>query len=188
LRRLAATVALVLVAVTAPGCGAVRGLLDTERALKRAGFERVNINVDSNGPVDVVQVQARQSRAHENPNDAVAEVVWTEFPFRFDRLNVFVTSAAPRSYSRADLEARFGARPPGLDDKSLEDSLRRTGIAVLIVLAVAFVGFLVIVVVTIVLVVRAQRKRRAQIQTGPWIPPPGPPGAGGPPFAPPPPG
>ena len=185
MRRFAPTLALVLglVAVTAAsGCGAVRGLLDTERALKRAGFERVHLNVDSRGPIDTIRVEARQARSHDNPNDAAAEVVWKEFPFRFDQLDVFVSSQPPRSYSRAELEGLYGPRPRGLDDKSLEDSLKRTGIAVLIVVAVAFVGFLAIVIVTIVLVVRSQQKRRSQLQTGPWIPPPGSGGAPPPPL------
>jgi hypothetical protein len=186
-RRAAALVfvAGLVLTVSVSGCGAVRGLLDTERALERAGFEQVNLAVDRNGPVEWVRVEARQARSHDNPNDAAAEVVWKEFPFRFDRLSVFVAPATPRSYSRTELEQRFGPRPRGLDDDSFEDSLRRTGIVVLVVVAVAFVGFLAIVVVTIVLVVRAQRRRRAPLQTGPWIPPPG---SGGVPPPPAPPG
>jgi hypothetical protein len=173
-------VALALV-VVATGCAAVRGLLDTERALRRAGFERVDISVDSRGPDDTVQVTARQARAHEDPNGAVAGVVWREFPFRFDRLDVFVTSVPARSYSREELVGRFGPRPAHLDQRSLEDSIRRTGLVVAVAVAVAFFGFLAIVIVTVVLVVRSQRKRRAPLQTGPWMPPPGMGGAPPPP-------
>ena len=171
---LALAAVLGLVVATA-GCGAVRGLLDTERALRRAGFERVHITVDNRGPEDTVQVTARQARVHEDPDGIVAGIVWREFPFRFDRVNVFVTSVSPRSYTREELEGRFGPRAARLDRRSLEDSIRRTGLVVLVVIAVAFFGFLAIVAVTIVLVVRAQRKRRGALQTGPWVPPPGPP-------------
>jgi hypothetical protein len=180
-KRAIAIAVLMLAAIVAlAGCKAVRGLIDTEEALQRAGFENIDITVDDSS-LEMVQVEAEQATPHDNPNDAVAEVVWKEFPFRFDRLNVFVSPEPSRSYSREELTGLFGERPPGLDDKSLEDSLRDTGIVVLVVLGIAFLGFLALVALTIVLVVRARRKRRAQAPTqwgppgqwgpGPWGPP-----------------
>jgi hypothetical protein len=178
--------------VTLAGCKAVRGLVDTENALERAGFEKIDISIDDSA-LEIVRVEAEQARSHDNPNDAAAEVVWKEFPFRFDRLDVRVTPEAPSSYGREELAGLFGERPGGLDDKSLGESLRDTGIVVLIVVGVAFLGFMALVILTIVLVIRSRRKRRAQMPPTQWGPPGagqwGPPGSGqAPPPPPPPPG
>jgi hypothetical protein len=156
---------LVLVALVAGGCRVVHGIVDTQRALRRAGFDHVGIKVE-HGDLDVVRIEARETRAHDRPNDAIAEVVWREFPFRFDRVDVDVARTPSRSYDRTELRELFGTRRASLDDESLEHSLRRTGVIVLVVIGVAFVGFAAVVITTIVLVVRAQHRRRQGPQPG----------------------
>ena len=72
-------------------------------------------------------------------------------------------------FSRTDLEARFGPRPPGMDQDLAKDVFRTIGIAAAI--GVVFIG---IVALVIVLAVRSSRRRRPPAPPPPpgWYPPP----------------
>jgi hypothetical protein len=154
-------------AVLVAGCSFASGMLKTLSALRDAGIhnpditggsDQVTLTYDSGA--DLTGLRAEQDRA--------AEVMWKNFPLRFAELTVAPrSSGAPgtvqRVYPRAELEARFGPRPAGLDKTSgdVGQAARDTARNVVIGLAVGGVVLLALVVLVIVLVVRASRRRPA---------------------------
>jgi hypothetical protein len=181
-RLLLVAVAMVVLA----GCEFATGTVRTVTELQDAGIRNPDLQYDDNvarleydsstGPLD---------RAAEQ--DRAAQVIWTNLPFRVDRISIRASGDGlldlERDYSRATLEELFGPRPSGLD-RSPADAVRR---AVLIAVIAGLV-VLAAVVLIIVLVVRAVRNRPAAAPAGGWPqgagqPPWGQPGSGPPPWA-----
>jgi len=169
-----------LVVLTA--CTTIRGLIDTENALDRAGFSDVDVGFDSAEGFDQVQITVRpESTAGGAEAQArqAAKVVWTTFPLRFDLLRVelldpFEGSVTTYTYGEmAELTETFGARDPKLDEKALGDDLVRTGLGIAVALAIGGVLFLAAVVIAIVMGVRTSRRRKAMTPP-PWPPVVGP--------------
>lgn len=171
LRLLAVVVtAVVLLA----GCDLATGTVRTATELRDAGIRNPDLQYDNGvarvefdpagGPVDALREGNR-----------AAEVIWRNLPFRVDRITVTARGQdslfAQRTYARADLEARFGPRPAGLD-QSPGDIARR----VLLWASIAGLLLLLVVVLIIVLVVRAVRRRPPPQPAGAWQqqPPPQP--------------
>ncbi len=162
------------------GCTTVRGLVDTENALERAGFSAVDVSFSSDNGFDQVEVAVRPARDDAAGADAAlrtaAETVWSTFPLRFDLLRVeLVGPFEGRSvtYTSSEMAEIFGSRDPKLDEKALGDDVVRAGLGVVIVLLVGGVLFLGGVVLAIVFGVRASR-RRASADPPPWPPVPKP--------------
>jgi hypothetical protein len=156
------------------GCTTIRGLVDTENALTRAGFTHVDVNFSSNNGFDQVEVALRPKSTELPKADAedAARVVWTTFPLRFDLLRLeLLGTGGPEvtTYTYSEMAETFGARPPGLDDKELGDDVVRAGVGVAIVLAIFGLLFTVGVVLAIVLGLRASRRRRSVVPP-PWPP------------------
>jgi hypothetical protein len=158
------------------GCDLATGTVRTATELRDAGIRNPDLQYDNGvarvefdpagGPVEGLREQQR-----------AAEVIWRNLPFRVDRITVTARGQdslfAQRTFSRADLEARFGPRPAGLD-QSPGDIARR----VLLWASIAGLLLLVIVVLIIVLVVRAVRRRPPPQPAGAWQQPPPQPGYG----------
>ncbi len=182
-RRSAATVALgiALVGLVAlSACTTIRGLIDTEDALVRAGYTDVDLGFDSANGFDQVHVTLRPESTEggaEGQAERAAEVVWTVFPLRFDLLRIELLGAfegpGTVTYTYSEMAEIFGPRPPDLDEKELGDDVVRAGLGVAIVLAVGGLLFTVAVVLTVMLGVRASRRRKA-ITPPPWPPVVGP--------------
>jgi len=182
LRLLAVVVAAVALLA---GCDLATGTVRTATELQDAGIRNPNLQYDNGvarvefdpaaGPVEGLREQER-----------AAEVIWRNLPFRVDRITVTSRDQdslfAQRTYPRAELEARFGPRPAGLD-QSPGDIARR----VLLWASIAGLLLLLIVVLIIVLVVRAVRRRPPPQPAGAWQQPPAQPW-GQPGYGPPPPG
>lgn len=162
------------------GCGVVQGFVSTVRALDRAGFGTPDIQVDSG---DSYRVTVEKDT--EDLDAAAAEaagVVWRELPLRIEHLEVSCGNGyggrGVYDADRAELERRFGARDPALDEGVRKGDLR----TVALVLIGLFVGGLLVLAGIIVLVVVLIRRSRRS------SPPPGPPGPPGWGTQPPPPG
>jgi len=177
LRLLAVVVtAVVLLA----GCDLATGTVRTATELRDAGIRNPDLQYD-NGVARVEFDPAGGPAEALREGNRAAEVIWRNLPFRVDRITVTARGQdslfAQRSYSRSDLEARFGPRPAGLD-QSPGDIARR----VLLWASIAGLLLLLVVVLIIVLVVRAVRRRPPPQPAGAWQqPPPAQPGYGQPP-------
>jgi hypothetical protein len=175
--RLAVALAVVGLVLLA-GCTTIRGLIDTENALGRAGFTEVDVNFSSNNGFDQVEVGLRPPSRELTDTDAdareAARVVWTTFPLRFDLLRLELLGPGQPdiiTYTYSELEEILGPRPPGLDDKELGDDVVRAGVGVAVVLAIGGLLFTVAVVLAIVFGLRASRRRKSVVPP-PWPPAP----------------
>jgi hypothetical protein len=173
-----ATVLVVAVLLLLVGCTTIRGLIDTEQALDRAGFTDVDVNFSTEKGFDRVDVDLRPPPRELADADAdareAATVVWTTFPLRFDLLRLkLLRPGEPDvvTYTYSELEEILGPRPAGLDDKELGDDVVRAGLGIALVLAIGGFLFLVAVVLAIVLGLRASRRRKAVVPP-PWPPVP----------------
>jgi len=185
LRLLAVVVAAVALLA---GCDLATGTVRTATELRDAGIRNPDLQYD-NGVARVEFDPAGGPAEALREGNRAAEVIWRNLPFRVDRITVTARGQdslfAQRTYARADLEARFGPRPAGLD-QSPGDIARR----VLLWASIAGLLLLLLVVLIIVLVVRAVRRRPPPQPAGAWQQPPpaqpwGQPGYGQQPSAPP---
>ena len=152
------------------GCTAVTTLINTEQALRDAGYQSVSVgfHVGSGDEVDVsVKVAAPASDAAARD---VAHVVWNHFHERFEWLHVTVhgsnSTSVFRVYQYQDLVALFGPRNPAWDRTSVRSATTRLGVIV--------VGAVAVVVLVVVVVVIVATRRRRRGPGGPF-----PPGQGG---------
>jgi hypothetical protein len=162
--RWRALVLLVTAAALLAGCELATGTVKTASELQKAGIRNPNLNYDGgtatleyDADPNPLEARAEQERA--------AAVIWRNLPFRIEQITVTPDGGAspPESYTRAQLEQRFGPRPADLD-RSVGDIARQ---ATLIAGVVALVLLLLIILV-IVLVVRAVRRRPAPQPAGAW--------------------
>lgn len=167
--------AVVVVAVALlAGCDLATGTVRTATELRDAGIRNPDLQYD-NGVARVEFDPAGGPVEALREGNRAAEVIWRNLPFRVDRITVTARGQdslfAQRTYARADLEARFGPRPAGLD-QSPGDIARR----VLLWASIAGLLLLLVVVLIIVLVVRAVRRRPPPQPAGAWQqqPPPQP--------------
>jgi hypothetical protein len=168
---LAALTAILLLA----GCTTVRGLLDTEQALDRAGYTDIDVGFNTDEGFDQVEITLRPevigSDADEEAERA-AEVVWDVFPLRFDLLRIDFLGPAEdeaHTFTYSEMAEIFGPRAPQLDEKELGDDVVRTGVGIAVVLVVGGLLFLAAVVLAIVMGVRSSRRRQSR-GVPPWPP------------------
>jgi hypothetical protein len=187
-RRWAPAVVVIGLVLLLVGCTTVRGLIDTENALRRAGYTDVDLGFDSANGFDQITLTVRPELTGDLPSgsdadieadaDAEAEraarVVWTSFGLRFDLLRVKLLGphdGYSNTYTYSEMREIFGARPAGMDDKELGDDVVRTGVGIAIVLVVGGLLFTGAVVVAIVFGVRSSRRRKS-VTPPPWPPQP----------------
>lgn len=201
-RRSTGLVALLLCGATAAvaGCSTINELIQLQDRIEREGYEVSNAFHDDFGSsLNEVQIEATTGRGEEPPagTEEIAEIVWQTYPRRFDTVAVEL-DADSRTFSRSQLQERFGPRPEQLDERAFGDDLRSgiRGIAIGALIAIG-VG-VVAIITTIVLVRRSRRNNPPRPPQAPppgyyggapgWYPPPAPPPPPpGPPVAPPPP-
>jgi hypothetical protein len=175
---------LCLAAVTAvllSGCETATGYIGTLLELDQAGIHNASISNSGDQVILAYDSTVPPDELTEEENRA-AEVIWKHLPLRFSTLEVDPRRnlGVPRTYSREELEGRFGPRPSRLDkgQGDIERDLRNTWSNVIRAFVIGATTLLLLVVLVIVLVVRAARRR------GPAPPPsgwPAPATAGGPP-------
>jgi hypothetical protein len=152
-----------LVAVAAlllAGCDTASGYVGTLLELDQAGIH--NPSIDSSGDQVTLAYDSTASADElTGEEDRAAEVIWRHLPLRFSTLEVDPRRDEPRSYSREELQGRFGPRPARLDkgQGDIEADLRNTWRNVLRAVAIGLVLLLGLVALVIVLVVRAVRRR-----------------------------
>jgi hypothetical protein len=134
-RRIAAAAWLLVLALAVAGCAAIGAALQTSSALQGAGYQDVSVNVatGSGSPAGwLVSVSYSSGPAGNDQSDAqrAEKIVWDTFPGRFESLAIIKESggcAGPicathsnevASATYAQLAARFGPRPHGLDKAS----------------------------------------------------------------------
>src|SRR4051794_15871001 len=170
MKRALAALAVVAMLVAGVSCGTVRSTVATLRALDDAGYDNINVRLNSDSGFDTVVVRASGGPS-EDPVGKAAGIVWTTFKLHLDQVDVNI-GGQRQLFTRGDLEERFGPRPAGYD-KSLARDVARTfaivGVAVLVVAG--------IVVVIVVWAVRRGRRKRPPPPPGGWYtgypPPPG---------------
>ena len=171
-----------LLVVLLGGCGPIAATIDTQNALRDAGYQSVSVNF-SVGNTDEVKVSVTvNAEATLTQADDVAHIVWNKFHERFSLLAVTVHGTSPavtRDYSYSDLVTLFGPRNPAYDRTSLSSATTRLGVIVIVVLVVLVAA----VVFVIVMVTRRRRRRPPTWPPGgpPWMQGRPPPGPGGPP-------
>jgi hypothetical protein len=181
-------VCLLVVAFAVAGCAGLGAALRSSAALSAAGYQNVNVNLETGSGIPAggaVTVSYSSGPASNDQADAqqAEKIVWDTFPGRFGALAIVQESggcAGPFCSTQsnevadatyAQLAARFGPRPDGLDKASGAGFIKVPGWVVVlgIVLAVAVVAAAVIVVTLIL-----KRKRNRPPGPPPWQP--GPPG------------
>ena len=166
-----------VLALVLSGCGPIGATLDTQTALRNAGYQSVSVTF-SVGNADEVKtsVTVNAVPSDSNAND-VARIVWQKFHERFSLLAVTVHGSGPaltRDYSYSELVSLFGPRNPAYDRTSLSSATARLGVIIIVVLVV-----LVAAVVFVIVMVTRRRRRRPPTWPGggpPWMqggPPPG---------------
>jgi hypothetical protein len=168
--------AVAALAVGASACGAIDELLQLESRIEREGYRVDDVfHDDFGGSRNEVQIDADSNRGLDPPEgqEEIAGIVWETYPRRFETVAVDLDGDTA-TFTRGQLQERFGTRSPRLDEQEFSDdvtgTIRTAAIAGLIGLVVV-----VAVVVAVVVGVRRRRRRRG--------PPPPPPGSGG--FGPP---
>ena len=134
-------VCLLLLALTVSGCATFQAALRTSAALQGAGYQGVNVNVATGtgepaGGLISVAYSGEPTGNEQRDAQQAEKIVWDTFPGRFGAVAVIKDSggcAGPvcatqsseiAGASYAQLAARFGPRPHGLD------SARPAGITV----------------------------------------------------------
>jgi hypothetical protein len=167
---------LAVAALLLGGCDTATGYVGTLLELDRAGIHNPSIS-SSGDEVALAYDSTVPSEELTGEEDRAAEVIWRHLPLRFSTLEVDPRRDEPRTYSREELEGRFGPRPARLDkgQGDIEADLRNTWRNVLRAFAIGLVVLLALVALVIVLVVRAVRRRPSAGPPAGW-----PAGAGGP--------
>jgi hypothetical protein len=184
-RLVALAAAFVALAVGATACSSISELLELQERIEREGYRVGDVfHDDFGGSRNEVQIDASTNRGLEPPEgqEEIAGIVWETYPRRFDSVSVTLDDDVA-TFSRGQLQERFGLRAARLDEREFSDdvsgAIRSAAIAGLI-------GLVVIVAGAIAIVVAVRRRRRRR---GPPAPPPPPgsgPGAGWTPPPPPP--
>ena len=190
-RRLALVT--VMLGLLVGGCGVVKGINDTKRAIENAGFSDVSVEFEATNGVDSVDVRYRSTATSREALDVevrrIAEAVWNTAPLRLDVVTITPIGSSAggevATINRAALQQEFGPRPASVNEKNFGDLANAKGIFIGFV--IAFLVILAVIVLVVVLVVRASRRRRAQPMA--WAggypgQPPGAPGWQAPPAAP----
>ena len=170
-RHLLPGVAALLAIIALTGCSSIHTLIDTDRALRDAGYQSVNVSPKVNDNSVDVQVTVAAVPSSANAQD-VARIVWGTFRERFDQLRVTVHGqgqAFHQDYTFAQMEQSFGARNPAWNHTSVKSGAKELGVLVI-------VGILVLaglVVGTVLLIQRRNRRRRPPFPGGPGGPFPG---------------
>jgi len=183
-RRSAAPVACLLVlALALAGCAALGAALRSSAALQGAGFQNANVNVSSgsglpaSGLVTVTYSSGPAGNDQRDVPDA-EKIVWDTFSGRFGALTIVKVSGGCTgpvcvshstelaSVTYAQLAARFGSRPRGLEKESATLPIPGWAVALAIGLVIVVIGAATIVAV---LILRRKKSRPPGPQTG-WPP------------------
>lgn len=184
--RLVAGTALLLVAAgAAAGCSSINELLQLEERIERRGYSVSSTFHDDFGAGrDEVQIEASRNRGQAPPDgtEEIAGIVWDTYPRRFDTVAVRLDDDA-RTFSRGDLQERFGLRAERLDEREFSDDVR-SGIRGVAIGAAVAVGLGIVAIVVTIVLLRRNRRRHPPPPPPPpppgygtgWYPPPPPPG------------
>lgn len=183
-RLVALAAALVALAVGATACSSISELLELQERIEREGYRVGDVfHDDFGGSRNEVQVDASTGRGLEPPEgqEEIAGIVWETYPRRFDSVSVTLDDDVA-TFSRGQLQERFGQRAARLDEREFSDdvsgAIRGAAIA-------GSIGLVVIVAATIAIVVAVRRRRGRRGPPPPptahppgagWAPPPPPPG------------
>ncbi len=182
-------VQILLIVLALAGCAALGAAVGSSAALQEAGHQNagVNISTGSGQPAGgMVQVSYRRGPSGNDQQDAQdAElIIWHTLRYRFGALVIVKTaggcaglvcvseSGVVARATYAQLAARFGPRPRGLDVTSGTSPIGFPGWAVALVVALAVA---VLAAATVVMAMILRSKPRASRPTR--TPSPGPPGA-----------
>ncbi len=158
-------VAVLAALVLATSCSTIRILIDLDSDLKDAGYSDVHVHTNETNGYSVVRIEASGGPKPER----AAEVVWKQFPRRVDQV-VVTTNSQQQSFTRSEMRQRFGPRPSGYDDKSIDSDLRSGVITALLIAGgvVVVVGGLILFIVLKV----SSNKRKRRIAAGGYPNPP----------------
>jgi hypothetical protein len=184
----ASAAGLVVLGLAVAGCADLSAGLRTDTALQAAGYQNVNVNVESGsgspaGGLITVSYSSGPAGNDHSDGQRAEKIVWDTFSDRFGALAIvkesggctgpFCTtqSGEVAGATYAQLAAEFGPRPAGLG-KTPVVSIPRWAIFLALGLVAAVIGAAAIAVT---LILRRKGRRR------PGPPPlwPGPPGPGG---------
>lgn len=165
------------------------GVKGTESSLRGAGYQDVGVNIASgsglpaNGMVSLSYSHGPTGNGQRDARHA-EQIVWDSLRYRFGALSIIKTSggcdgpvcvshsAVLDSVTYAELAARFGPRPHGLDAVSATHAVSIPPWA----LGAGLAALLIAAAVIAVLVIRSRKRRPPAHQFGvPWPERPGPP-------------
>jgi len=188
-RRTAQVACGLLLVVIVSGCSFLSGINGTESSLHGAGYQDVDVNIASgagllaNGMVSLSYSHGPTGNGQRDARRA-EQIVWDSLRYRFGALSIIKTSggcdgpvcvshsAVLDSVTYAELAARFGSRPRGLDAVSATHAVSIPRWALGAGLAALLAGAAIIAA----LVIRSRRRRPPAHQFGvPWPEQPRPP-------------
>ena len=193
-RRIMAAACLLVLGIAVVGCAALNAALHTSLALQDAGYQNVNVNVSNGdgapagGLVSVVYSRG-PSGSDQGDAQRAEKIVWDTYSDRFGAVAIIKESggcAGPfcathsdelASATYAQLAARFGPRPRGLDKGGTGGSIKIPGWAIPVGLGLVVVIIGTVATAATLILRRKGRNRRPGV--GPW--PSGPSGPSGPP-------
>lgn len=149
-RRRAFAVALFVISLGLVGCSAIRATVDTDRALRQAGFSGAGVSAHVNDGYTTVDVNGIPAGGEQR----AAGVVWRTFRYRVDEIDV-----SDQVFQRDELVAAFGPRNPVYDGRPLNREFTRVGKAVLV--GLGFAGFAIAAVLILLIFFFVRRGRRA---------------------------
>jgi hypothetical protein len=167
-RAAVAVIGLLALLVLVSSCSVIRGTIDLQNDLESAGYSSPKISTNQTNGVTTVTVRANGGPGTQK----AAEVVWTQFKFKVDYVDVFVSGYRSASYGRAEMRSRFGPRPAGYDDEEIGTAIGR---AAAITFGIIFgVYFLAMAIALIVVAIQQsnKKKRRMALGYGPGMWPP----------------
>lgn len=174
--------ALVLVALgltlALSGCATINALVDTQQALRDAGYQSVHVSFSTSSSVDKLKVSVKVPAVPAEADTlSVASVVWHKFHEHFELLDVTVhgtEASVSHEYAFDELVSELGARNPSWDKTSITTGTRELGEAI--------IGTLVgigVVIAVVAIVVSRRNRRRAQPVWADGAPGSWPPASGG---------
>lgn len=143
MRRLTLAVLLMLTLV---GCSAITNIVDLETALDEGGYSSNRARLDTTNGHSVMNVTILSAGTTDAAAaEDIAEIVWTNYPERYDELRISINGETALSATEADLIDRFGEHPPGFLDEQHDESDFTPVIIVTLVAALLLAGLVFLV-------------------------------------------
>jgi hypothetical protein len=142
------TVLVALLMLTLVGCSAINNMVELNAALDDGGYSSSRVRMESKNGHSVLYVTVLSTEGTDDAAEAanIAEIVWTNYPERYDELRVNINSTLAMTATEADLVDRFGEHPPGFIAEPVDRGPSTAVIIIVTLVAAALLAGLVFLV------------------------------------------